>query len=87
MRIQHLRAALSAAAFASIAFGAPAALAVPKAAEHEDAPVTQGAAETPRPKPAAKAPPPAKPKVVGHARATAKGKPVQKTAKARVVRK
>jgi hypothetical protein len=38
------------------AFFAPGAQAVPKAAEHEEAPVTHGTAEAPRPRPGARAP-------------------------------
>lgn len=83
MKIQPLCTALGAAAFL---LAAPLALAVPKAAEHEDAPVTQGTAEMPRPKPAAKTPL-AKPKVEGRARTAAKGKPVKKSARTHVVRK
>ena len=47
-------------------------LAAPKAAEHEDAPVTMGA-DIAKPKPAAK---PAKQQATGKAKAAPKGKPV-----------
>lgn len=47
-------------------------LAAPKAAEHEDAPVTMGA-DIAKPKPAGK---PAKQQAAGKAKATPKGKPV-----------
>lgn len=61
--------------------------AVPKAAEHEDAPVTHGAAESPRPRPGARAleaatakpAAPVRRKIAPHERAApSKGKPVRK---------
>jgi hypothetical protein len=51
------------------------ALATPKAAEHEDAPVTLGT-DVARPRPFAKQ---AKQHVAGKTRTTAKGKPVKRT--------
>jgi len=54
------------------------ALATPKAAEHEDAPVTLGA-DVAKPKLSAKTAKPAKPLVARKARLAAKGKPVKNT--------
>lgn len=58
---------------AAISILSGTALATPKAAEHEDAPVTQGA-DVAKPKLSAKSAKPAKQKVARKARPTAKGK-------------
>ena len=58
---------------ATVSIFSGTALATPKAAEHEDAPVTLGA-DVARPKLSAKTPKPAKQKVAKKARPAAKGK-------------
>lgn len=72
---RHLLSWLAAAT--AIAFSGTA-LAVPKAAEQEDAPVTVGA-DVARPKLTAKVAKPAKPQVAKKARATSKGKTTRNT--------
>jgi hypothetical protein len=68
---------LSLIAAASFGFGSASALAMPKAAEHEDAPVTSGVNAT-RPKHSSTA---AKPPVVAKAKPASKAKPAGKAGK------
>lgn len=84
LRLLMLTGALAGACFVQ------GAQAVPKAAEHEDAPVTHGTAEAPRPRPGARVPEtatakpaaPVRRKVAPHEHAApSKGKPVRKSSR------